>query len=136
MDWLQTLTGRISFLLIINLILMFTLLPIGMHADGDAGGIAVSLAFAICLVANLPSLLLVPRFRSPQSAIFQLALSWGFRMGLPLAACVVVIYQQNWLFEAGLVYYLMAFYFLMMILETVSQVTYLKAGSHESMEAP
>ncbi len=134
MDWLQTLTGRITFLLITNLILMFALLPIGLRADGSDGVFVVILAFGICLIANLPSLFLANHFRSPQSAIFQWALSWGFRMGLPLAVCVVVTYQQNWLFDAGLVYYLMAFYFVMMIMETVSQIIYLKAEQHAAAE--
>ncbi len=134
MDWLQTLTGRITFLLITNLILMFALLPIGLQADGSDGVFVVIMAFGICLIANLPSLFLANHFRSPQSAIFQWALSWGFRMGLPLAVCVVVTYQQNWLFDAGLVYYLMAFYFVMMIMETVSQIIYLKAEQHAAAE--
>ncbi|MFP6619819.1 MAG: hypothetical protein VB877_10770 [Pirellulaceae bacterium] len=134
MDWLQTLTGRITFLLITNLILMFALLPIGLRADGSDGVFVVIMAFGICLIANLPSLFLANHFRSPQSAIFQWALSWGCRMGLPLAVCVVVTYQQNWLFDAGLVYYLMAFYFPMMIMETVSQIIYLKAEQHAAAE--
>ena len=134
MDWLQTLTGRITFLLIINLTLMLALLPIGLQADGSEGVFVVLIAFGICLLANLPSLFLTNHFRSPQSAIFQMALSWGFRMGLPLAVCVVVTYQQNWLFDAGLVYYLMAFYFVMMIQETVSQVIYLKAEQPAATE--
>ena len=134
MDWLQTLTGRITFLLIINLTLMLALLPIGLQADGSEGVFVVIMAFGICLLANLPSLFFTNHFRSPQAAIFQMALSWGFRMGLPLAVCVVVTYQQNWLFDAGLVYYLMAFYFVMMIQETVSQVIYLKAEQPAASE--
>ncbi|MEC9002100.1 MAG: hypothetical protein VX644_01910 [Planctomycetota bacterium] len=134
MDWLQTLTRRITFLLIINLTLMLALLPIGLQADGSEGVFVVIMAFGICLLANLPSLFFTNHFRSPQAAIFQMALSWGFRMGLPLAVCVVVTYQQNWLFDAGLVYYLMAFYFVMMIQETVSQVIYLKAEQPAATE--
>ena len=135
MDWLRTLTGPRTALLITNLLLTFILLPIGLRAHGSNGGIAVGLALGVCLLANLPLLLLSNRLRTPQGALFQIALSCGVRMGLPLAICVGVALQRSWLFEADFIYYLMTFYLVMLILETMAQVACLQANSNEPMEA-
>lgn len=135
MDWLRTSKGRFVVLLIASLILMIVLLPISLSAHGSNGAIAVVFALSICLSANLPSLIFANRLRTSQAAIFQVALSCGIRMGLPMAACLVVAFQRNWLFHVDFVYYLMAFYFLMLILETISQVACLRATSSEPMEA-
>ena len=135
MDWLRTLTGHLTALLITNLLLTFILLPIGLRAHGSNGGIAVGLALGVCLLANLPLLLLSNRLRTPQGALFQIALSCGVRMGLPLAVCVGVALQRGWLFEADFIYYLMTFYLVMLILETMAQVACLQANTNEPMEA-
>ena len=135
MDWLRTLPGRIASLVITNLLLIVVLVPIALRVHGSDGALVVTIAFGICLLANLPSLLLGDHFRSSQKAIYQVALSWGFRMGLPLTVCAIVAYQRNWLFEAGLVYYLMAFYFAMLLLETLGQVTALQAQQNKPVEA-
>ena len=134
-DWLRTLTGHLIALLIANLLVMFILLPIGLRAHGSNGGIAVALALGVCLVANLPLLLLSNHFRTPQGAIFLMALSCGVRMGLPLAVCVAVALRRGWLFEADFIYYLMTFYFVMLILETIAQIACLQAPPNEPMEA-
>ena len=65
MDWLQTLTGRITFLLITNLILMFALLPIGLQADGSDGIFVVIMAFGICLGCELTILIFSQPFSFP-----------------------------------------------------------------------
>ena len=135
MDWLRTLTGHLTALLITNLLLACILLPIGLRAHGSNGGIAVGLALGVCLLANLPVLLFSNRSRTPQGMLFQMALSYGIRMGLPLAVCVAVALQRGWLFEADFIYYLMTFYFVMLILETITQVACLQANPSEPMEA-
>lgn len=135
MDWLRTLTGHLTALLITNLLLTVILLPIGLRAHGSHGGIAVGLALGVCLLANLPLLLLSNRLRTPQGVLFQVALSCGVRMGLPLAVCVAVALRRGWLFEADFIYYLMTFYFAMLILETIAQVACLQANPNEPMEA-
>ena len=56
-------------------------------------------------------------------------------MGLPLAVCVGVALQRGWLFEADFIYYLMTFYLVMLILETMAQVACLQANTNEPMEA-
>ena len=135
MDWLRTLTGHLTALLITNLLLTVILLPIGLRVHGSNGGIAVGLALGVCLLANLPLLLLSNRLQTPQGALFQIALSCGVRMGLPLAVCVAVALRRGWLFEADFIYYLMTFYFVMLILETIAQVACLQANPNEPMEA-
>ena len=135
MDWLRTLTGHLTALLITNLLLTVILLPIGLRAHGSNGGIAVGLALGVCLLANLPLLLFFNRLQTVQGALFQIALSYGVRMGLPLAVCVAVAFRRGWLLEADFIYYLMTFYFVMLILETVAQVACLQANPNEPVEA-
>ncbi len=135
MDWLRTLTGHITALLITNLLLVFILLPIGLRAHGSNGAIAVGLALGICLLANLPVLLFSSPSQTPQGVLLHMALSCGIRMGLPIAVCIAIAFQRSWLFEADFVYYLMTFYFVMLILETITQVACLQATPNEPMEA-
>ena len=135
MDWLRTLTGHLTALFITNLLLTAILLPIGLRAHGSNGGIAVGLALGVCLLAHLPLLMFSNRLPTPQGALFRIALSCGVRMGLPLAVCMVVVLRRGWLFEADFIYYLMTFYFVMLILETIAQVACLQANPNEPMEA-
>ena len=107
MDWLRTLTGHITALLVTNLLLGFILLPIGLQAHGSNGAIAVGLALGVCLLANLPVLLFSNRSQTPQGVLLHMALSCGIRMGLPIAVFIVVAFQRSWLIEADYDYYLM-----------------------------
>ncbi len=86
----------------------------------DWEGLAsAAVAWAVCLVSGLLALWLAELFHHPEQAVQQVL--WGMfpRMGMPLAACVLVYLRGGMLADAGFVYYIMAFYFVTLAVETV-----------------
>jgi hypothetical protein len=83
------------------------------------GAISAAVAWATCVVAGLMAQGLVwVRRAADGHGTYAL---WGMiaRMGIPLLACLLVYWRGGPLAQAGFVYYLLAFYFVTLIVQTV-----------------
>lgn len=85
---------------------------------GWAGAVTAATAWCICLTGGVLSLRLCECRRDPEHVMQQVM--WGLllRMGLPLLACVGAYLHGGMLAQAGFVYYIMAFYFVTLAVET------------------
>lgn len=98
------------------------MLPLAMYASGWPGGLAVVLALGISLGTGLLSLGLLTSCHSPQ-AILQMSLCGMLvRMVVPLSVVMIVYLRGGLLAEAGLVYYILVYYFASLIAETTLAV--------------
>ena len=85
---------------------------------GDAAGVvAVSLAAGVCLASAAVALLISQRLRDPASGLAGVLLPMAARTGVPLLLAVFGRIAGGGLVEAGLVYYLVAFYMLALAIE-------------------
>ena len=103
------------------------LFALGCTLHGIPGCLTVAAAFATCLIGAFVSLSLARLFVAPTQVMHQVLFGMVPRMGLPLVACMLVYLHGGMLVEAGFVYYIMAFYFVTLLVETV-----LLAGSTPS----
>jgi len=83
------------------------------------GALSAAVAWGTCCVGGLLALWLVRFFPGPQSLMSRVLLGMFARTGVPLLVCAMVYIQGGRLAEAGFVYYLLAFYFVMLVVETV-----------------
>lgn len=129
--WARSLTGQ--SLLVCGALLLTALIvvPCGFVARGWAGVLSASVAGATCLVGGLLAWMLVGMLNGPNNMMPRVLLGMFPRMGLPLAACMVVYLQNGELAAAGFVYYILAFYFVILVVETVLQVSDLQHPSAE-----
>lgn len=93
--------------------------PIAFSARGQAGLLAGLFAALVCLVPGLIALGLGEVFRGPQFALFNLLFGMLLRMGVPLAVCVAVYAIGGPLVEGGMAFSLLAFYPVMLSVETM-----------------
>jgi len=97
------------------------LAPIGCLVAGSLGAIAAVLAAAICAMGavggHAVALLVADSVEGPQRAMVRPVVGMLLRMGVPLAFAIVVYLQGGPLAEAGLVYYLLAFYMIALAVE-------------------
>jgi len=98
------------------------ILPSAHAWQAGSGVLSAAVAGVTCLVAGLMALLLGACCRGPNQILAQVLLAMMARMGVPLLVCVIVYVQRGRLAEAGFVYYLLAFYLVTLIVETVLQV--------------
>ncbi len=87
---------------------------------------ATAAALVTCLAGGLLSMLLVQLVRDPQQVVPRVLLGMFPRTGIPLLVCMAAYLRGGPLVEVGFVYYIMAFYFVTLTVETV-----LLAGSCE-----
>jgi hypothetical protein len=92
--------------------------PIAMVSSGVAGMAAAAVAMAICLGSGLLVFWLARYLNSPEAVMYQVLLGMMSRMGISLAACMVIYVRGGWLADAGLVYFLLVFYFVTLAAET------------------
>ena len=97
-------------------------LPVAFIARDRAGATSAAVALVTCLVSGLLALGLVRLFRGPNGVVPQVLLGMLPRMGIPLAVCMLVHLQGGAVADAGFVYYVLAFYFVTLVVETVLQV--------------
>ena len=83
------------------------------------GVLSAAVAGGTCCVGGLLALWLVRFFPGPQSLMSRVLVGIFARTGVPLLVCAMVYVQGGRLSEAGFVYYLLAFYFVMLVVETV-----------------
>lgn len=91
---------------------------VGYAVSGWVGVGSAALALAISLFSGLMALALSVWCRSPELVVYQVLLGMLPRMGIPLGACMIVMLQGGPLAQAGFVFYIMAFYFVTLALET------------------
>ena len=97
-------------------------IPIGYSSHGQSGLMAVGVALAICLISGCLALFVAQLFQRPDLVLYQVLFNMAIRMGIPLAICMVIYGTGGLLVKAGMVYYLLAFYFVMLIVETTMMV--------------
>ncbi len=93
--------------------------PFGYSQAQWLGVGAVGIACGVCLLAGLSALLLQSLVRQPQLAMLQVMIGFFLRMGLPLGFCFIVYGIGGPLVDAGLVFYLMPLYLVMLAAETL-----------------
>jgi hypothetical protein len=110
--------SRASILLGVTVAAAVLVIPIAMLTSGRAGLVAVAFAMSVCLSSGVLAFWLVRHLRGPKAVIHQVLLGMMSRMGIPLAACLFVHFHGGKLAEAGLVYYILVFYFVTLAAET------------------
>jgi hypothetical protein len=87
------------------------------------------LAALICLVPGLVSLGLGELFRGTDAALYNLLFGTLVRLGMPLVVCVAIYALGGPLADGGFAFYLLAFYPVMLIVETVLLAVQLEADA-------
>lgn len=113
------LPARAGLLAACLLVALIVVGPIAFYAKGTSGLLACVLAAFICLVPGLISLGLGELFRGTDAALYNLLFGTIVRLGLPLMVCVAIYTLGGPLAEGGFAFYLLAFYPVMLIVETV-----------------
>ncbi len=90
---------------------------------GPAAWPAAALAALICWAGAAIALTLAFRFRQPREAIIVLGLGMAFRMGLPLAAVMVLAKVWPALADAGFFVLILGFYLVTLATETLVSLT-------------
>jgi hypothetical protein len=76
-------------------------------------------ACGTCCGGGLVALGLARLYAGPANLLSRVLTSMLARTGVPLLVCGIVYFQGGRLAEAGFVYYLLAFYFVVLVVETV-----------------
>ena len=92
--------------------------PLSYRAHEMMGLWAAVIAVAVCLLSPLGASLATRAFATRDKALAGLLVSMFLRMGIPLAFCLVMQIQKGPLLEAGIVYYVLVFYLVVLVVET------------------
>jgi len=98
-------------------------LPLAYWSAGAAGAQAASVAAGICFVGTVSALAMTEMLSGPLRALYGVLLGMFARTGLPLVATMVIYFKVPALADAGLVVYLLVFYFFTLGIETVLAVS-------------
>lgn len=110
--------GRMGIVLGALTLAAVVVVPWGYATRQGWGAISAAVAWATCVVAGLVAQGVVGA-RGEAGGGMRLIAGMAARMGIPLAACLIVCLQRGPLAQAGFVYYLLAYYFVMLIVQTV-----------------
>ena len=110
--------SRVLILCGVTAIAAAVVFPIALVSSGVAGIAAAAVAMAICLGSGLLVFWLARYLSSPEAVMYQVLLGMMSRMGISLAACMVIYVRGGPLADAGLVYFLLVFYFVTLAAET------------------
>lgn len=105
-------------LLLAALSLFAALLPVAYHTSAMNGVAALSVAAGACLVPMLLALLIADLLPGPEFAMHNLGIGMFLRMAVPMGVCVVVYATGGPLADAGMAYYLLVFYPVLLTVET------------------
>jgi len=94
-------------------------IPVGLATAGPMGAAAALAAGGICLFSGVVALLVAELCRVPELFLWGVLGGMGVRMALPLAAAALVHYRAEGLANAGFMYYLVPFYLIVLVTETV-----------------
>jgi hypothetical protein len=84
--------------------------PVAVHLGGIMALAAAAIAAMLCLAGAETALVLVDHLRTPSGALPALWLGMTVRMGLPLAAGLLIHLHNGPLAQAGLLWYVLWFY--------------------------
>jgi hypothetical protein len=140
-------TGQVLLLLGALLGSAVVVVPVAYVAQQQGGAVAALVAWVTCVVSGLAAWGLVQLFSVPHSdnrsnpglsnpglsnpgsgnpvpgnVAPQVLLGMFPRMGIPLAVCMIAYLKGGALADAGFVYYILVFYFVTLVVETVLQV--------------
>ena len=126
-SWLQRLNqmtwlGRVLTLLAVMFLAFLVATPVALYTCGRDGMVAAAVALVICLLGGLGSLLVCELFRDPNLVLYRVLIGTMLRMGLPLGLFLVVYYRGGTLVEAGVGFYVIGFYLIMLTTETLMLV--------------
>ena len=110
--------SRVLILCGVTAIAAAVVFPIALVSSGVAGIAAAAVAMAICLGSGLLVFWLARYLSRPEAVMYQVLLGMMSRMGISLAACMVIYVRGGPLADAGLVYFLLVFYFVTLAAET------------------
>jgi hypothetical protein len=94
-------------------------LPMAFYSSGADGIFAASVSLAVCLFGGVMALLCAGHFDKPHLVLYQVMSGMFFRMATPLGFCTLIYLNGGRLVEAGMVYYLLAFYFVTLSVEII-----------------
>ena len=115
----KNLLFRIVFLGAVTLVATAIILPLGfLISCNRVGVLAGATAGGICLLAAWVALTLSEPLRRPQSVLTLVHVGMMARMGIPLAAALIVYFRGGPLADAGFLYYLIVFYPVTLTAET------------------
>jgi hypothetical protein len=92
--------------------------PVVFYRSGGIGFEAAALAIGCCCIGALGTLCVAPWLRAPHHLLASVLVGMAVRMGVALAAAVVVQLRGGPLVEVGFVYYLLMFYLVTLAVET------------------
>jgi hypothetical protein len=98
--------------------LLLAAVAVGSALDGAVGIQAAALAAIVCLSGSLLGLLIVNLARRRGQMLAGVLMSMAPRMGLPLGFCLLMHLRGGALVEAGIVFYVLAFYIVTLAVET------------------
>ncbi len=135
--WLERVGGwslsrRGMVLLLSALSLFATMLPVAYHTSAANGMAALGVAAVACLVPALLALLIADLLPGPDMALPSLGIAMFLRMGVPMGICVVVYATGGPIADAGMAYYLLVFYPVLLTVETglmLSRNSYLRQAA-------
>ena len=93
--------------------------PVAYGCSGPVGLRAAVPADATCCLGAIGSLCVSPWLRSPSRMLIATLVGMSTRLGVSLSAATVIQLTGGPLAEAGFVYYLLLFYMVTLIVETV-----------------
>jgi hypothetical protein len=97
---------------------------------------AAAIAAGISLTGGLTALGMRSLLRGPEAALYSMLTGLLFRTGIPLLAAAMFIYFGGPLVDAGIVWYLLAFYILTLVVETWSTVAFIRSTQPTASRAP
>jgi len=122
-QWIQQLgswglSRRLSALIVAFALVFGLLAPLAWLRYGLSGMLTLGTASLICLVSGILALIVTSTVAPPQQAAAHVASGMLLRMGVPLAACLLVSKSYPAWAEAGFVWFLLAGFFLNLTVET------------------
>lgn len=124
----RSLAVRATFLLAAVVVLYVMVLPAALVCGGDGGLRASGFAALACLVGAEIALVVSRLLRAPQQALWALLLGMTARMGVPLIFGLVVQLTGGPLAEAGLLFYLLVFFPVILAVETTLSLPQTKSA--------
>ena len=122
--------GLVMRALLLTGALLLTLalvMPVAYNTTGSAGLVAATAALGICLAAGLTALITAEWLGRTQQVVQRVLLGMLLRMGIPLGTCTVFYLQRSKLAEEGIAYYILIFYAVMLLMETMMDVGRLRS---------
>lgn len=112
--------GRLAVLLSSIAAGCLVLLPLAYYWHGGIGVAAATVAAVLCALCGAAAVVLSEALRpQPKLAMYEVLTSAVLRMAIPLIVCMVIYHQGGALVEGQFVFYLLAFYALMLLAEIV-----------------